>query len=61
MPDITKCKGKECPLKYKCYRFTVDADQYWQAYFSEEPYNKETNKCEHFYPNKYYEEEKKRI
>jgi hypothetical protein len=31
MPDITKCWGKDCPLKEKCYRYTCDPDEY-QAY-----------------------------
>ena len=49
MADITKCEGKDCPLKEKCYRFTAKANEYGQSYFTETPYNKETKTCEYLW------------
>ena len=46
MPDISKCEGKDCPLKYKCYRFTCIGDSYSQSYFMEPPYK--DGKCDYF-------------
>jgi hypothetical protein len=31
MADISKCLGKDCKLKYHCYRYTAP-NGYWQAY-----------------------------
>jgi hypothetical protein len=31
MPDLSMCLNKGCPLKYKCYRFMANPDQ-WQSY-----------------------------
>ena len=45
MADITKCEGKDCPLKEKCYRFTTKDNEFRQSYFTETPYNKETKTC----------------
>jgi hypothetical protein len=45
MPDISMCKGKECPLKKECYRFRAKPD-YLQAYFMEVPYK--DGKCDYF-------------
>jgi len=33
--DITKCKGKDCPLKETCYRYTAKASG-MQSYFSDD-------------------------
>ena len=49
MPDITMCKGGDCPLKEKCYRFTAKPSEWAQVYFIEIPYNKNTKKCEHLW------------
>ena len=49
MADITKCEGKDCPLKETCYRFTVTANEFRQSYFIETPYNKETKTCEYLW------------
>lgn len=38
MADITKCKGEGCPAKESCYRYTAIADEYWQYYLVECPY-----------------------
>lgn len=46
MPDITKCKGNNCPLKDKCYRFT-STSSYYQSYFVGIPY--ENGKCDFFW------------
>ena len=46
MPDISKCKGQDCPLKETCYRFTSKASD-WQSYFSETPYDATTNSCDY--------------
>lgn len=37
MADITKCFGRECPIKESCYRFTALADNICQSYFAESP------------------------
>jgi len=49
MADITMCEGIECPLKEKCYRYTAPANEYWQAYFTEVPYDIESEECEHYW------------
>ncbi len=46
MPDITKCKGTDCPLKEQCYRYTAKDDEY-QAFLVEVPYK--DGKCEMFW------------
>ena len=51
MPDISKCRVEECPLKTKCYRYTSIANEYWQSYFTEIPYDKEANECDHYWDN----------
>ncbi len=48
MSDITKCSGKDCPMKDKCYRFTAK-DGFWQSYFTKVP-NK-GKKCNQFWDN----------
>ena len=51
-PDISKCWGKDCPLKEKCYRFTCEPDEL-QAYsdFSDEvKETKEGVECNYFMP-----------
>ena len=49
MPDITMCKGTNCPLKEKCYRFTAKADEY-QSYFNEIPLK--DGKCDMYWEKK---------
>lgn len=46
MPDITMCKGGNCPLKYSCKRYMSLPDE-WQAFFAHVPYNKDG--CEHYW------------
>lgn len=45
--DITKCKGKDCPLKESCYRFTAKEDKVNQSYFAEPPIK--DNQCEMYW------------
>lgn len=46
MADITMCKGTNCPLKEKCYRYRAKVNPYSQSYFMEIPYKE--NRCEYF-------------
>jgi len=46
MADITKCEGKDCPLKENCYRYTAEPSEYSQAYFTEPPIK--DGKCEYY-------------
>jgi hypothetical protein len=49
MSDITMCKGTNCPLKEKCFRFTAKADEY-QSYFNESPLK--DDKCDMYWGEK---------
>lgn len=51
MADITKCTGKNCPLKETCYRFRSPANDMWQSYFVENPYSEEEKDCKYYYKN----------
>jgi hypothetical protein len=46
MPDISMCKGGNCPHKEKCYRFMAEPS-YYQTYFAEPP-NK-GDKCDYYW------------
>jgi len=46
MPDISMCKGEDCPLKETCYRYTAESSDY-QAYFMKIPYDTTTNSCDY--------------
>jgi len=50
MVDIAKCKGIDCPLVNKCYRYTAPANEYRQTY-ADFKYDREQHKCEDFYPD----------
>lgn len=39
MPDITMCKGEECPLKETCYRY-IATPTINQSYFVNPPFTK---------------------
>jgi hypothetical protein len=52
MPDITMCKPIRCQLKDTCYRYKADPNPIWQSYFVNEPYDKETKKCDYYYETK---------
>ena len=47
MPDITICKGDNCPIKETCYRFTATPSKWGQSYFVEAPI-KEDKTCDYF-------------
>jgi hypothetical protein len=51
MPDISMCKGGNCTLASKCYRFTAKRNPYRQSFFAEVPWNEEEGKCEYHLPN----------
>lgn len=43
MPDITKCRGTDCPVKEKCFRFTSEPSEFKQSYFADVPGKLEGN------------------
>jgi hypothetical protein len=51
MADITMCPGTECPVKYKCYRFTAKANEWGQSYFMSVPGKTVDDKftCDHYW------------
>lgn len=59
MPDITKCKGTECPLKNQCYRFTIQSEDLGQSYFKDIPYSYENGECEYFWLDMRFQTDKK--
>ena len=46
MSDITKCNGRNCPVKQKCKRYTAK-ESFLQSYFSESPIK--DGKCDMFW------------
>jgi len=50
MSDITKCTGKECPVKNKCYRFTAKSSDYMQSFFTIPPIKE--GKCDMYWGEK---------
>ena len=51
MPDISMCKGVNCPLAFNCYRFTATPNPYRQSYMTETPWNEEKKECGYYLPN----------
>lgn len=51
MADISMCGGGHCHMKMDCYRHQAPPSNYWQAYFSHIPIDKD-GKCDYFIPNK---------
>ncbi len=51
MPDISICKGVNCPLAFNCYRFTAKANPHRQTYMSEPPWDEEKKECEYYLSN----------
>jgi hypothetical protein len=49
MPDITMCKGTDCPQKESCYRYTAKPSD-WQSYFSVPPIK--DGKCDMYWGDK---------
>ena len=50
MADIAMCKGRNCKLKMKCYRYTAPQSEHGQAWFMNTPTNKGDD-CEFFWDN----------
>ena len=48
MPDITMCKGGNCPAKEQCYRYRATPSTYRQSYFAEPPHV--VYGCQYFMP-----------
>ncbi len=47
MPDITLCKGVNCPHKEGCYRYTAIPSEFMQSYFMTPPI--EDGKCDYYW------------
>jgi hypothetical protein len=47
MPDITMCKGTDCPLKDRCYRAQAKPTPRRQSYFVTPPFR--NGRCDHFW------------
>jgi hypothetical protein len=46
MADISKCRGIDCPLKERCFRFLAIPSR-WQSYFhGESGLSEDKTKCE---------------
>lgn len=56
MPDISMCKGGDCPKKQDCYRFKAKPSQYMQTYFMHPPYDVKEQTCEMFWDDSEYKE-----
>ena len=58
MPDISMCKGLDCPNKTNCYRFMAEAEPLGQSFFSDPPFTlkfEDDNeypifKCDYYWP-----------
>ena len=48
--SLSTKKENNCPQKNKCFRFMSIPDRYWQSYFVEIPYDRETLECKDFMP-----------
>jgi len=40
MPDITKCKGINCPIRDNCYRYTARDSDFYQSWFVDDTVGK---------------------
>ncbi len=47
MPDISMCRGGDCPKKETCYRYTATPDRRWQSYFTEVIFDRD-GKCNEY-------------
>ena len=55
MVDITKCRGENCELRKRCYRFYSEPCPYRQSYFVATPtpiLGPNGPECEHLYERK---------
>ncbi len=57
MPDITMCKGENCPFKEQCYRYRAKPSEHGQSYFESSPIQEEG--CEYFV--KYWGDKKRKM
>ena len=50
MPDISMCSGKECPLRFSCYRCNAKPNDARQSYFTKPPFKVDGDviECEHW-------------
>ena len=53
MPDIAMCEGTGCPMRDNCYRYRATPDELRQSYFSNVPYDDESEDCDHYWAYKY--------
>lgn len=44
MIDITFCSGDDCPLRYRCYRFTAEVSGR-RNFFTKPPYRADEQSC----------------
>jgi hypothetical protein len=47
-PDITMCKGDDCPKRDKCYRYLAEPEPHMQSYFLTPP-NIDGVECDSFW------------
>ena len=56
MPDISMCKGGNCPMRTWCYRYTAKPSEFMQSYFIEVPHTYSNPvDCDYFWSNEEYE------
>lgn len=50
------CRGTNCPVRERCYRFTAPPNEYWQSFFTEVPIRIEDGKlkCDHYWGDNEY-------
>lgn len=53
MPDISLCKGLNCPIKETCLRYLLKSNEHGQSYFIDPPYNFEENECDYYLQEKH--------
>jgi len=46
-PDITMCRGTNCPYKESCYRYTAKPSEFIQSWFMKPPI--EDGKCDMYW------------
>jgi hypothetical protein len=51
MPDISMCKGTNCPLRDNCYRYTATPSEFRQSWFTTPPV-KSDNTCAWYWKDK---------
>jgi hypothetical protein len=48
MPDITMCKGYDCPMCELCYRYKAIPALEWQSWFANDP-REQDGTCNYFW------------